>query len=522
MAGLGGYALRFADTEPSYFDSWSTGYGADARTAAHDVFGVTVVKGVNDHDYDKPAKAGAQIAIVDFLMDECGLIAAPGKDAYAEFMNYSESLNWSVISKDVTAEGGAVEFNWTAGTPKSHPDQQYDAAVWVVRDSQGNLVDTGTLYQLNNPAFPNRSGTAHIDLPDTLQGEKYTVSIAVIDVGKWVDGQNPDLTIGPIVHISDDMVFRGDIPMVDVYDRLTAVIVGEETYHFAGNNPMTVETEQGALTISPDGRYVFEPADGVDASDVLAEFGFTSVKGGDETATLYLGDYHQGSAGDDILDFSASTENTGLLGGEGWDEILGGSGDDVLHGGAGNDELSGGAGNDTIDGGSGNDLIEGGLGDDTLSGGAGNDYLDGGAGENMLFGGEGNDVMRYHAGDTIDGGEGLDFLLVADEKTDFGDLLSTGKVKDVEFMVQSESDAWSDLTKMGDIITALNDAGLQVSNEGQVTGYGTGSEWSASYNANEGNGYYTFTDKGASVTVTVSEEQVDAALQETIKSSTGS
>jgi hypothetical protein len=150
--------------------------------------------------------------------------------------------------------------------------------------------------------------------------------------------------------------------------------------------------------------------------------------------------------------------------------------------------------------------------------GSGDGLLRDGDGDKLLFGGAGNDVMRYHAGDAVDGGENLDFLLVDDGQTDIGDLLETGAVRNVEFIVRNWHETLSDLANMGDIITALNDAGLNVTGNGLVTGLG--SEWSASYNAD--GGYYTFTDGTGSATVAVSEVHVDAALQtEIMKSGSG-
>lgn len=64
-----------------------------------------------------------------------------------------------------------------------------------------------------------------------------------------------------------------------------------------------------------------------------------------------------GSAGNDVIDASAFTGSTTLIGGAGDDVLTGGPGDDFLDGGAGNDTLTGGAGSDTLIGGDGNDAF---------------------------------------------------------------------------------------------------------------------------------------------------------------------
>ncbi|GAB3663126.1 peroxidase family protein [Ramlibacter alkalitolerans] len=87
----------------------------------------------------------------------------------------------------------------------------------------------------------------------------------------------------------------------------------------------------------------------------------------------------------------------------------------VVVGGAGNDILDGGAGNDTLTGGAGDDVLIGGAGNDTLLGGDGDDILDGGLGNDDIAAGAGNDtILRSigHGADSVDGGDGVDTLVV--------------------------------------------------------------------------------------------------------------
>ena len=126
-------------------------------------------------------------------------------------------------------------------------------------------------------------------------------------------------------------------------------------------------------------------------------------------------------------------------------------------------EATGGAGNDILIGGSHNDILYGGGGDDILYGGAGHDFLDGGANTfatdgvgNHLYGGAGNDVLVFHQGDTIDGGDGTDMLVV---KGGSVDTLFAGAehakgvdgITGVEVMVSTSGDALNNLTDMAQI-----------------------------------------------------------------------
>ena len=109
----------------------------------------------------------------------------------------------------------------------------------------------------------------------------------------------------------------------------------------------------------------------------------------------------------------------------------GSSGDDqfidALVGTANNDVLFGRDGDDELVGDDGADELFGGVGDDDLLGGNGDDVLSGGEGFDNLLGEAGADQLRYEPGDFIDGGTGIDTLLV----NDFIDLRGVSSVFDV-------------------------------------------------------------------------------------------
>lgn len=152
-----------------------------------------------------------------------------------------------------------------------------------------------------------------------------------------------------------------------------------------------------------------------------------------------------------LVRVNAGDGNDTIVGGARQDILLGQEGDDLLFGKLGSDTLVGGAGNDTLRGGDSSDVLRGdgdvtfgdfttiggddflfgedgedllyaGSGNDTLNGDAGNDILNNDAGNDFAFGGDGNDSISFvpeilgdpsAQNDTLDGGDGIDELVVA-------------------------------------------------------------------------------------------------------------
>ncbi|SFD17268.1 type I secretion C-terminal target domain (VC_A0849 subclass) [Massilia yuzhufengensis] len=202
----------------------------------------------------------------------------------------------------------------------------------------------------------------------------------------------------------------------------------------------------------------FDPAGSTTGLDL------SGTGAGDILVGGQMNDRLVGNGGDDILNGMGGNDrleggdgNDSLEGGEGNDILLGGDGDDMLFDTSteGNNELYGGAGNDVLEARStGNNLLDGGAGNDrllgyntgdfpstgkyTLRGGEGNDYLaayrgatlEGGAGDDTLVsldgagwldGGDGNDLLVANddAGDTLNGGAGVDQVRFAQASTDY-------------------------------------------------------------------------------------------------------
>lgn len=142
----------------------------------------------------------------------------------------------------------------------------------------------------------------------------------------------------------------------------------------------------------------------------------------------------------------------------------------------------------------GDDVLFGGVGSDILYGGSGNDYLDGGDDvlADRLYGGAGNDILMYRPNDVIDGGSGMDVLLVGGRQNLdalFQDGSLNQNVSNVEVLVSGED--VSNLTSMD----ALRDLGIHVGDTGIALGHG----WENAENAHDG--FQTFTNGDLTVVV---------------------
>ncbi len=186
------------------------------------------------------------------------------------------------------------------------------------------------------------------------------------------------------------------------------------------------------------------------ADGSVADTVFTIAVGDDFVAYL-------GTAGNEVLNYSGSTENVYvvalggndiIIGSSFADTIDGGDGDDTVVGQAGNDSLIGGLGTDWVLGGQGADSLDGGAGFDFVdysgdvvgvvvnlqwqtasgvlgseahgdliagfegaAGGSGNDTITGSGGIDYIFGGDGNDLLEGGmGGDNLEGGAGFDLV----------------------------------------------------------------------------------------------------------------
>lgn len=275
----------------------------------------------------------------------------------------------------------------------------------------------------------------------------------------------------------------------------------------------------GTMHVDADGKYSYSLHTDEDAigkmsaayqehGSLVETFGFSVTDNAEHgtpvTGTLHINidkDDWDGHGGKLIFGTEANDSDLGAL--------HGGTGNDILYGGSGDDHLYGGDGNDYLFGGDGNDHLYGGAGDDHLYGGAGNDFLDGGAGNNHLYGGDGNDIMVYHNGDSLDGGAGLDFMLVDSSTTteDMNTLL--GVAKEVEVAIKGtngQTAAELGLTDLG----KLAGVGIHVvdSEDGKQTTMTLTSGW-----ADKGGG--TYTNETEHLTLSIGADHPNIVIDDT-------
>jgi alpha-tubulin suppressor-like RCC1 family protein len=132
----------------------------------------------------------------------------------------------------------------------------------------------------------------------------------------------------------------------------------------------------------------------------------------------------QGTAGNDVLNFSGATGPMCILGNGGNDTITGGPFADMLVGGNGNDIMNGGPGADIFHGENGDDTIHGDDGDDQVYGEGNNDTIFGDNGADYLVGAGQDDTIHGGADDDIIYGQGENDTLHGDDGNDkiFGGL----------------------------------------------------------------------------------------------------
>ena len=119
-------------------------------------------------------------------------------------------------------------------------------------------------------------------------------------------------------------------------------------------------------------------------------------------------------------------------------KIVGTDGTDDIKGTDKKDIIDAKGGNDFVYGLGGDDEIMGDAGDDTLYGGDGNDIIFGNGGNDTIYGGKGNDKIYGELNDTLlDGGEGIDALLLTGSQIDLG-AVQKNKIKNFEILDLNE------------------------------------------------------------------------------------
>lgn len=371
----------------------------------------------------------------------------------------------AIMSMDIKQSGGEVAFNWSF-RPGGHKHSQ-DSAFWILRDANGDVVDSGLLYQGNDKRW--HSGITRVQIPDIYQ--TYTLHVVQQEMGSYCSKSY--MYLKDFVYFPPgDLRSTGNVLWDESPDGHRDGFAGDQSlysvwydgveYRFNGAKSLSIVADSGTLTIDANGNYTFVGNNGV-RSDLVEDFTYTvkDVNGNESSADLHIRSQDhilEGSVADDLIDNTVGSRDGDLImGGAGNDTIVGGDGDEVIYGGVGNDLVKAGDGNDLVHGGDGNDTLYGGNGDDTLTGGAGddvlfgedgndvlyggsgNDYLNGGAGDDILYGGSGNNVLVGGTGadtftwdNTSRGGLDVisDFLSTEGDKLSFRDLLDPGESMD--------------------------------------------------------------------------------------------
>lgn len=357
-------------------------------------------------------------------------------------------------TREFTAHGGQIVFNWSHGG-RAQADKDMDAAIWILRDENGEIVGKGLFSQLlTNLSVGTsvyNSGVCTIDLPNSSALQKYTLTVGVVQMGTE-DFSHSQLYLGEVVLVEAASLFTGNVltesapggetDILPQGSAVNSVSYNGAEYMLDGKEYVNIPTDDGGvLTMYKDGSYAFSHPDGAGA-DILEDFSYQvrDVNGASAEAALYLrsGEYRaEGSAAAETLDHSLASKPLLVNAAEGNDTVSGGKGDDIIYGGSGNDRVDGGEGNDIVYGGTGNDTLSGGAGSDTLYGGAGNDLLNGGEGGDLLYGGSGLNTLSGGAGaDTfawkhvtdLTGKDIIqDFSKDEGDKLSFNDLLSAGE-----------------------------------------------------------------------------------------------
>jgi len=116
--------------------------------------------------------------------------------------------------------------------------------------------------------------------------------------------------------------------------------------------------------------------------------------------------------------------------------------------------------------------LSGGGGDDILTGGVADDILDGGDGENVLNGGAGNDVIISSGLDRVDGGVGVDTLIIGRNADDDG-VLSVNLSREWQYT----GEGWAYVSDIENVTTGAGEDMIQGNDVANVLDSGDGDDW---------------------------------------------
>jgi len=302
--------------------------------------------------------------------------------------------------------------------------------------ASSDVIDDGTLYAKAASWNAEYAKEIQIDTTGSIN----------VDIEDFVD---IDLnlsasTVGITVDVANSK--RGEI---DTGSAADIINVSVKSNNATWDNTFVINSGSGkdtiTLTDSENSQFTQLDIDAGSSNDIIDISGLNGYYLDDASARVI-----DGGNGKDLI-----------IGSDGSETLNGGDGNDIINAGNGNNIIDGGSNNDTITTGDGNNTIDGGDGVDTITAGAGNDIIDGGNDSDTIDAGAGNDSVTYGIGDSIDGGDGLDLLIIDSSVDNDFNLENTKNFEAI--IAQSEVDdvITIDLTD-GLIVSLGGDAGDQL------------------------------------------------------------
>lgn len=363
-----------------------------------------------------------------------GVNDAPVVSAYDAALTATDAAIPAAVGGHITASDADTTdvLMYTA----SHGDT-YDAA------GHGTSV-TGTYGTFTIDAHGGYTYQASHDLIAYLGAGESAAETFTIRVDDQHGG-----TVDKVVTVTVNGINDAPVAHDDHYTTLTGTLLATDVDQNDKDSlifSLSNDAEYGHVTVDSNGTYHYDlnihTEQGLaDLQQHLSSSGWGASVGLSDsfmfTATDSHGAFDSATASlnldADIKDLGSGLHSVDISNGSGISHLLfGGSGDDHLYGGSGVSEI--------------------------LYGGSGSDYLDGHGGSDHLYGGSGNDIMVFHEGDSLNGGAGLDFMLV-DSTEDMNALLNVAK--EVEVAIKgADGKAAADLglTDLG----KLADVGIHV------------------------------------------------------------
>ncbi|WDQ14637.1 hypothetical protein [Rhodopirellula sp. P2] len=260
------------------------------------------------------AAAGAT-APVGWQVDSDGNENDPGNgdpDAPATPTERTVHIN----GDDIAVTGQPVAY---AATFESFPDGAVASYLWEIKDSSGELVQTGAGQAVVFTLHVAGDYTVEVKTVDTENGAGTETHALTVQSSRLISDANAP---GQFILIVGGTAGDNDIRLKDVRRE---------------PNSVEIRTRVGRSTWT---------------REVFSDISRVEVYGGD--------------GNDDVSADRTLTIPVRLHGGAGDDELRGGAGNDFLDGGVGDDRLHGQSGNDVVIGGLGADRIDGGFEDDLL------------------------------------------------------------------------------------------------------------------------------------------------------------